>query len=98
MGMLTPSHIRRVKLYRADVPLFHHYGVEVLDALHNPVINLPSGGSVVIHVTEALTAIDVNRAARRGSATLRRPRSRPISKPRRKSPASSVCATSPGSS
>jgi ribonuclease E len=61
MGMLTPSRTRRVKLYRADVPLFHHYGVEErLDALHNPVINLPSGGSVVIHVTEALTAIDVN--------------------------------------
>jgi ribonuclease E len=61
MGMLTPSRTRRVKVYRADVPLFHHYGVEErLDALHNPVINLPSGGSVVIHVTEALTAIDVN--------------------------------------
>jgi ribonuclease E len=61
MSMLTPSRTRRVKLYREDVPLFHHYGVEErLDALHNPVINLPSGGSVVIHVTEALTAIDVN--------------------------------------
>ena len=61
MGMLTPSHSRRVKQYREDVPLFHRYGVEErLDALHNPVINLPSGGSVVIHVTEALTAIDVN--------------------------------------
>ena len=61
MSMLTPSRTRRVKLYRGDVPLFHHYGVEErLDALHNPVINLPSGGSVVIHVTEALTAIDVN--------------------------------------
>ena len=61
MSMLTPSRTRRVKLYRGDVPLFHHHGVEErLDALHNPVINLPSGGSVVIHVTEALTAIDVN--------------------------------------
>ena len=61
MNMLTPSHSRRVKQYREDVPLFHRYGVEErLDALHNPVINLPSGGSVVIHVTEALTAIDVN--------------------------------------
>jgi ribonuclease E len=61
MGMLTPSRTRRVKPYRDDAPLFHQYGVEErLDALHNPVINLPSGGSVVIHVTEALTAIDVN--------------------------------------
>jgi ribonuclease E len=61
MSMLTPSRTRRVKQYREDVPLFHQYGVEErLDALHNPMINLPSGGSVVIHVTEALTAIDVN--------------------------------------
>ena len=61
MGMLTPSRTRRVRVYKGEVPLFHHYGVEErLDALHNPVINLPSGGSVVIHVTEALTAIDVN--------------------------------------
>jgi ribonuclease E len=61
MGMLTPSRTRRVKLYKEDVPLFHHYGVEErLDALHNPVIDLASGGSIVIHDTEALTAIDVN--------------------------------------
>jgi ribonuclease E len=61
MGMLTPSRTRRVKLYKEDVPLFHHYGVEErLDALHNPVIDLASGGSIVIHATEALTAIDVN--------------------------------------
>jgi ribonuclease E len=61
MGMLTPSRTRRVRVYKGDVPLFHHYGVEErLDALHNPIIHLPSGGSVVIHVTEALTAIDVN--------------------------------------
>ncbi|MGH6897782.1 MAG: Rne/Rng family ribonuclease, partial [Geminicoccaceae bacterium] len=61
MGMLTPSRTRRVKLYREDVPLFHHHGVEErLDALHNPVVDLASGGSIVIHVSEALTAIDVN--------------------------------------
>ncbi|HZA66044.1 MAG TPA: Rne/Rng family ribonuclease [Geminicoccaceae bacterium] len=61
MSMLTPSRTRRVKLYKEDVPLFHHYGVEErLDALHNPVVDLASGGSIVIHATEALTAIDVN--------------------------------------
>ncbi|MGH6904892.1 MAG: Rne/Rng family ribonuclease, partial [Geminicoccaceae bacterium] len=61
MGMLTPSRIRRVKQYREDVPLFHHYGVEErLDALHHPLVDLASGGSIVIHATEALTAIDVN--------------------------------------
>jgi ribonuclease E len=61
MSMLTPSRARRVKLYKDELPLFHRYGVEEqLDGLHNPVIQLKSGASIVIHTTEALTAIDVN--------------------------------------
>ncbi|MGI9499468.1 MAG: ribonuclease E/G, partial [Geminicoccaceae bacterium] len=41
--------------------LFHHYQIEPqLDALHSPVVDLKSGGSIVINPTEALTAIDVN--------------------------------------
>jgi ribonuclease E len=61
MSMLMPSRARRVKLYKEELPLFHRYGVEEqLDGLHNPVIQLKSGASIVIHTTEALTAIDVN--------------------------------------
>jgi ribonuclease E len=61
MSMLMPSRARRIKPYREELPLFMHYGVEdQLDALHSPVVQLRSGGSIVIHTTEALTAIDVN--------------------------------------
>ena len=61
MSMLMPSRARRVKLYKDELPLFHRHGVEEqLDSLHQPVVHLRSGGSIVIHTTEALTAIDVN--------------------------------------
>ena len=61
MSMLMPSRARRVKLYKDELPLFHRYDVEEqLDSLHQPVMHLRSGASIVIHTTEALTAIDVN--------------------------------------
>jgi ribonuclease E len=61
MSMLMPSRTRRVKLYKDELPLFHRHGVEEqLDSLHQPLIHLKSGASIVIHTTEALTAIDVN--------------------------------------
>jgi ribonuclease E len=61
MSMLMPSRTRRVKPYKDELPLFHRHGVEEqLDTLHQPVIQLKSGASIVIHTTEALTAIDVN--------------------------------------
>lgn len=61
MQMLMPSRARQVKLYEDEVPLFFRYKVEEqLDKMYRPVVTLPSGGSIVIHTTEALTAIDVN--------------------------------------
>ena len=62
MKMLMPSHAKRVKLYRdPTVPLFHRYQVEQqIDAIHSPVVQLRSGGYIVINPTEALVAIDVN--------------------------------------
>ena len=61
MSMLMPSRARLVKQYREETPLFFAYRVEdQLDAMHSPTVQLPSGGSIVIHTTEALTAIDVN--------------------------------------
>jgi ribonuclease E len=61
MSMLMPSRARLVKQYREEIPLFFAYRVEdQLDAMHSPTVQLPSGGSIVIHTTEALTAIDVN--------------------------------------
>jgi ribonuclease E len=62
MRMLMPSHAKRVKPYRdPSVPLLHRYQVESqIDAIHSPVVQLRSGGYVVINPTEALVAIDVN--------------------------------------
>ncbi|MFN7710712.1 MAG: ribonuclease E/G [Holosporales bacterium] len=62
MRMMMPSHAKRVKHYKdADVPLFHRYRIEAqIDSMHSPVVHLPSGGSIVIHPTEALVSIDIN--------------------------------------
>ncbi|MFZ1427057.1 MAG: Rne/Rng family ribonuclease [Geminicoccaceae bacterium] len=61
MTMLMPSRARLVKQYKEETPLFFEYKVEdQLDAMHSPTVQLPAGGSIVIHTTEALTAIDVN--------------------------------------
>ena len=59
--MIIPSHVKKVINYTDKVPLFHRYQVETqLEALHNPVVQLRSGGYLVINPTEALVAIDVN--------------------------------------
>jgi ribonuclease E len=62
MRMLTPSHAKRVQQYKdLTMPLFTRYQIESqLDAIHNPVVQLKSGGYIVINQTEALVAIDVN--------------------------------------
>ena len=61
MRMMMPSHAKRVQPYREDIPLFHRYQVETqLESMHNPVVQLKSGGYIVIDTTEALVAIDVN--------------------------------------
>ncbi|HWL04873.1 MAG TPA: Rne/Rng family ribonuclease [Xanthobacteraceae bacterium] len=61
MRMLMPSHTRNVKLYRDPQPLLTRYGVESqLDAMFSPVVQLKSGGYLVLNQTEALVAIDVN--------------------------------------
>jgi ribonuclease E len=61
MGMLMPSHARNVKPYRDTLPIFARYGIESqLDAMFTPVMQLRSGGYIVINQAEALVAIDVN--------------------------------------
>jgi ribonuclease E len=62
MKLLIPSHAKRVQQYTdTTVPLLQRFKVEgQLDATHNPVVQLPSGGYIVINPTEALVAIDVN--------------------------------------
>lgn len=62
MRMLMPEHLRKLSPYRdGTVPLFSRYGVESqLDAMHEPTVQLKSGGYIVINQAEALVAIDVN--------------------------------------
>ncbi|HYC16808.1 MAG TPA: Rne/Rng family ribonuclease [Pseudolabrys sp.] len=61
MRMLMPSHAKNVKLYKDTQPLFTRYGIESqLDAMFSPVVQLRSGGYIVINQAEALVAIDVN--------------------------------------
>jgi ribonuclease E len=61
MRMLMPSHAKNVKLYKDSQPLFSRYGVEnQLDAMFSPVVQLRSGGYIVLNQAEALVAIDVN--------------------------------------
>jgi ribonuclease E len=56
-----PDFAHRVKLYQGEVPLFMHFQIETqIESAFRREVRLPSGGSVVIDSTEALTAIDIN--------------------------------------
>ncbi|TMV08786.1 Rne/Rng family ribonuclease [Ruegeria sediminis] len=70
MKMIMPSHAKNVQRYEDQLPLFARYQVEsYLSSMFNPTVQLKSGGYIVIGVTEALVAIDVNsgRATKEGS-------------------------------
>jgi ribonuclease E len=70
MRMIMPSHAKQVQRYEDSTPLFARYQVEgYLGGMFNPTVQLKSGGYIVIGVTEALVAIDVNsgRATKEGS-------------------------------
>jgi ribonuclease E len=61
MKLLMPSHAKKVKAYADAVPLYQRYGAEdQLAAMYNPVVQLKSGGYLVINPTEALVSIDIN--------------------------------------
>ncbi|HEV1999707.1 MAG TPA: Rne/Rng family ribonuclease [Xanthobacteraceae bacterium] len=61
MRMLTPSHAKNVQPYRDTQPIFVRHGIEhQLDAMFSPIVQLKSGGYIVINPTEALVSIDVN--------------------------------------
>ncbi|AXB76935.1 Rne/Rng family ribonuclease [Novosphingobium sp. P6W] len=61
MKLLMPSHAPKVKPYSDPVPLFQRFGAEdQLTAMYDPVVQLRSGGYIVINPTEALVSIDIN--------------------------------------
>jgi ribonuclease E len=70
MRMIMPSHAKQVVRYEDPTPLFARYQVEgYLGGMFNPTVQLKSGGYIVIGITEALVAVDVNsgRSTREGS-------------------------------
>jgi ribonuclease E len=61
MSMLMPGHAPKVVEYSDNVPLFQRFGVEQqLEGMYQPVVQLKSGGYIVINPTEALVSIDIN--------------------------------------
>ena len=61
--MIRPDYVSRLKLYQGEIPLFTHYQVESqIESAFQREVRLPSGGSIVIDPTEALTSIDINSA------------------------------------
>jgi len=61
MKLLMPSHAKKIAPYSDAVPLFQRFGVEdQLAAMYQPVVQLKSGGYIVINPTEALVSIDIN--------------------------------------
>ncbi|PCI21585.1 MAG: ribonuclease E/G [Piscirickettsiaceae bacterium] len=63
MQQIMPQYLSRVKLYEDNVPLFTRYQIESqIETAYGREVPLPSGGSIVIDPTEALTSIDINSA------------------------------------
>ncbi|MEQ9478995.1 MAG: Rne/Rng family ribonuclease [Algiphilus sp.] len=67
LAHVMPSTLPRLKLYSDNIPLFSRFQVESqIESAHQREVQLPSGGSIVIDRTEALTAIDINSARATG--------------------------------
>ncbi len=61
--LVRPDFVNRVKKYEGEVPLFSHFQIESqIESAFQREVRLPSGGSIVIDPTEALTSIDINSA------------------------------------
>ena len=69
MQQVMPHNLRKLKLYNESIPLFTRYQIESqIETAFSREVRLPSGGSIVIEPTEALTSIDINSArATKGS-------------------------------
>ena len=71
MRMVMPAQQQKLKLYADGTPLFSRYQIESqIESAHRREVRLPSGGSIVIDATEALTSIDINSARSTGGASI----------------------------
>ena len=63
MQHVMPDMEPRVKKYQDDVPLYSRFQIEhQIETAYSRIVQLPSGGSIVIDHSEALVAVDVNSA------------------------------------
>ena len=63
INLVMPHNLQKLHYHNDSTPLFHHYRIESqIEAAYSREINLPSGGSIIIDHTEALTSIDINSA------------------------------------
>ena len=61
MQWVMPHNLRKLKMYKDDIPLFNRFQIESqIEQAYERTVRLPSGGSIVLDQTEALTAVDVN--------------------------------------
>ncbi|HWR96411.1 MAG TPA: Rne/Rng family ribonuclease, partial [Arenimonas sp.] len=61
MQLVMPHNLRKLKMYNDDIPLFNRFQIESqIEQAYERTVRLPSGGSIVLDQTEALTAVDVN--------------------------------------
>jgi len=71
MEHVMPQNLPRLKLYKDEIPLFSRYQIESqIESAHERTVRLPSGGSIVIDPSEALTAIDINSAKATGGGSI----------------------------
>jgi len=69
--MVMPRLFRRVKFYKETKPLFSQYNVEAqIESIYDRTVKLPSGGSIVIDIGEAMVSIDVNSGKTTGASQL----------------------------
>ena len=63
IGTVMPDFTSKVKFYQDEIPLFNRYQIEnQIETAFCREVSLPSGGSIVIDVTEAMISIDINSA------------------------------------
>ncbi|MCH8311698.1 MAG: Rne/Rng family ribonuclease, partial [Nitrospinae bacterium] len=69
--MVMPRLIRRVKFHKETKPIFSQYNVEAqIESIYDRTVKLPSGGSIVIDIGEAMVSIDVNSGKTTGASQL----------------------------
>ncbi len=71
MKLVMPRMRNRIKFYQDTKPLFSQYNLEEqIERIYNRRVELPSGGSIVIDVGEAMVSIDVNSGRTTGASAL----------------------------